>query len=281
MGAGPVSQLARPGLSDRSAPRGQRLPARRQSYASAVICQVPPRARARCRGWTLRRAWCGLLSPHPPAEDCPFWCALARTMKWPVTPWRQEISREIERRISPHLNRRQPPTVRNDGSFPASAHRRIVRGETANSSATSPSVSISPSSYSGSRTSTGAAFGSRLRFGLGSRLCFGRVGRFRAGAVAMRLRKALRISASSADVNVMAPRVLTRNPHRHCRRPIRAGHYPQPGPDRPSRRSQRQAGTAERNLNSSGRKVAVAEEEEEAVVVVVAAVVVVVAAAPL
>jgi hypothetical protein len=96
--------------------------------------------------------------------------------------------------MSPHLNRRQPPTVRNDGSFPAPAHSRTVRGLTANSSATSPGVSMSLSSYSGSRTSTGVAFGSRFRFA--------RVARFGAGAVAMRCRKALRISANSAAVNL-------------------------------------------------------------------------------
>jgi hypothetical protein len=100
------------------------------------------------------------------------------------------MSPEAERRMSPHLNRRCPPRVRNDGSVPAWAHRPTMCVDTPKTSATCRVVSMSPSSYSGSRTSTGAAFGSRFRSGLGSRFRFGRGTRFGAGVVAMRCRKA-------------------------------------------------------------------------------------------
>jgi hypothetical protein len=103
-------------------------------------------------------------------------------------------------RTSAHLNRRCPPTVRNDGSIPASAQRRTTFVDTPRASATSRVVSMSPSSYSGSWTGAGAA-----RFALPLRTRFALVRRTRVRlrcSVAMRRRNAARISASSSGVNL-------------------------------------------------------------------------------
>jgi hypothetical protein len=98
---------------------------------------------------------------------------------------------EITRRICPHLNRRCPPTVRNDGRIPASAQRRMVRDVTSKNSAISAGRRTSPCSEAGSRTSVGS----------GSRFALRRTGCFRTGSVLIRRRKSARISASSAAVN--------------------------------------------------------------------------------